>query len=476
FFYFIKNVLMLYFNRQIINSKGRCNYITYHHYFEETNFDFERMKFHIHRGTIYVDAYYIPEVQICPKCGSDSICKNGHITKTVKHCTYYTMLFLVKCHIQGYKCRSCHTIFYENDSFSNPNESLSKESVFIILDKLKQANITFESIAKDCHLSRQNVIDVFDRYIDYSPGELPAIISLDEKHVNKKMTENTYLFIIVDFKNVKIYDIVHSRHKYALEKYFSKIPQVKRDQVQAITMDMWEPYRDVCERYFKKAIIAIDSFHIMETVNRAMDRIRISVEQKFNQKTDNFEENHIYYYMIKKFRYFFVKEFDEISDGYFYVKRLGSKLTKHQIRSYLLDIDDRLKTAYFLTAKYREFNQTCRFANCEEELEILIDDFYSSGLNPFFEVAKTLSTWKPYIINSFHTIPDALSKPNHKNDTPAPRRLSSGAIEGLNAIIEKINVNGNGYSNFFRFRNRCIYVINKDVPIKNSPQKLPKNK
>jgi len=82
-------------------------------------------------------------------------------------------LFIVKCHIQRYKCREYNKNFYEKDTFSNPNETLSKETVFIILEKLKLANATFESVAKDLHISRQNVIDVFDRYIDYSQAPLP---------------------------------------------------------------------------------------------------------------------------------------------------------------------------------------------------------------------------------------------------------------------------------------------------------------
>ena len=82
-----------------------------------------------------------------------------------------------------------------------------------------------------------------------------------------------------------------------------------------------------------------------------------------------------------------------------------------------------------------------------------------------------MSTWKEYIINSFITIPDALSKPKSKDEEPKPRRLSSGPIEGLNATLEIINVNGNEYSNFWRFRNRAIYVINKNVPILNTPKK-----
>ena len=171
-------------------------------YFKDTNFDFERIKYLHHNGFIYVDAYYIPEDQTCPKCGSNNISKNGYKTKTVKHCQY---------------------AFYEKDTFSNPNETISIESVNMIINKLKFETSTFESVARDAHLLRQNVIDVFDRYINYIPGKIPEILSFDEKHINNSLTDNSYVFIILDFRKIQIYDIVFSRHKSKLENYFSKI-------------------------------------------------------------------------------------------------------------------------------------------------------------------------------------------------------------------------------------------------------------
>ena len=150
-------------------TKGRFNYIIYLNYFKDINFDFDKFVLKVANGIIYVDAYYVPGDERCPICGHTDLYRNGKKIKVVKHCTYYTMLFIVKCHIQGYKCKLCNAIFYEKDTFSNPNETLSKESIFIILDKLKFANVTFESVARDLHISRQNVIDVFDQYIDYSP-------------------------------------------------------------------------------------------------------------------------------------------------------------------------------------------------------------------------------------------------------------------------------------------------------------------
>ena len=296
----------------------------------------------------------------------------------------------------------------------------------MIINKLKFETSTFESVARDTHLSRQNIIDIFDRYIDYKPNKLPEILSFDEKHINNSLTSNAYIFIIFDFKEIKIYDIVFSRHKSKLENYFSKIPLSDRLKVKYITIDMWETYLDICKRFFKNSKIAIDSFHVMKMINNALDRIRLIVMQKYNQKTDNLEDNNPFYYVLKKFKYYLLKEYDDLSK------------------------------AYSLASKYREFSRACNIENAREELESLINHFFDSGLSQFFEVAKTLSTRKEYIINSFIRINDCLSKKDN-----SPRRLSNGPIEGINSRIEKININGNGFTNFFRFRNRCIHVINK---------------
>ncbi len=426
-------------------------------YFKDTYFDFDRCKFTTIKGTIYMDAYYIPEDEFCPICGSFDLAKNGTTTKTVKHCVYFTSPIIVKCHIQRYKCKSCNHIFYEKDTFSFPGDSISKESLLMIQDKLRYYNQTFESVARDMHISRKLVIDFFDKYFDYStPTTLPDILCFDEKSINKKMTDNAYMFVLVDFRKVELVDIVSSRHKFVLEKYFSKFSLEERKKVKYITMDMWETYLDVAKTYFKNAIIAIDSFHVMKLINNALDKIRLSVMQKYNLKTQNIDDNDNYYYILKKYRHILLMDFDDISESRKYNKKLKMYVDKFNLRDYIFYIDDNLKKAYNLVQKYREFNKTCSFENAPSELDELINEFFNSNLSPLIEVAKTLSTWREYIINSFITIPDALDKDDK------PRRLSNGPIEGLNSIIDKINLNGNGYTNFFRFRNRCIYCINKN--------------
>lgn len=445
-------------------------------FFKQSNIDFDRSSVTRHKNTIHINAYFISEDEKCPNCNSSNLVKNGHVHKTVKHCVYASSLINVKCNFQNYKCKDCNHIFQEKNLFSPENISFSYESIYAILDALKSPNASFESVAKTFHISRQNVIDLFDRFFTYTPSSsLPSILSFDEKHIGKAITDHSYLFVILDWRNIKIYDVLESRDKYTLWKYFSSIPKEERDKVTHITMDMWQTYKDVSKHFFRNAKIAVDSFHVMENINKAMNKVRTTVMSKYNKKTENLEDNHIYYYFLKKFDYFFTKEFDDITTYPIKVQKLKTKLNKHEIRKYLLDIDERINEAYELTSKYREFNRTANINNCEAELDELINLFLSSSLEQFKEVGRTLSNWREEIINSFITIEDSLTTPKKVDELPVPRRISNGPIEGVNSIIEQVKINGKGYTNFLRFKKRIIYVINKELVFKGSSNKLTKH-
>lgn len=51
------------------------------------------------------------------------------------------------------------------------------------------------------------------------------------------------------------------------------------------------------------------------------------------------------------------------------------------------------------------------------------------------------------------------------------KRLSNDPIEGVNSRIKTILKSANGYTNFNRLRNRIMYSLNKDIPIKEKPKR-----
>ena len=83
-------------------------------------------------------------------------------------------------------------------------------------------------------------------------------MSWDEKNFNKRMTDNPHILTMVNFQNIKIYYILSSRHKNYPTSYFSNIYHNIRNEVEYITINMWESYLDLTRIYFSKDKVAID--------------------------------------------------------------------------------------------------------------------------------------------------------------------------------------------------------------------------
>ena len=116
----------------------------------------------------------------------------------------------------------------------------------------------------------------------------------------------------------------------------------------------------------------------------------------------------------------------------------------------LLSIDPELDRAYSLYHAYASFNSHDFNGNLiavENKLNHFINECRLSGINQFLSLADTLEYWKKEIVNSFAIVDR--------------HRISNGPIEGRNSLIKKILRLANGYDNFYRFRNRIIYSLNR---------------
>ena len=392
----------------------------------------------------------------CPKCGGSENVIQQYRQRKIKHSISTNNPCYIIYKARRYKCKYCNSLFFEKNPFSLHKDSVSLYTTLAVLKDLLRHTNTFSDVANNYNLSIHKVIKIFDEHVEYRRTKLPNIICFDEFYRSRKSKEK-YAFVMADFMKNKIIDIFPSRHKDKLDKYFGKIPKKERDNVDYIIIDMWDTYRDLAELRFENAKIAVDSFHVIKHLNEAMISIRIKIMNKYNKKTSSLLSNDMYYYMIKKFHYFFVKEFDDIYSGPIKIRKLKTKWDKHEIRKYLLSIDPDLEYAYYLKEKYREFNLTADYKTCDEEFDKLIEEFRNSHLEEFREFGKLIKRWRKYIKNSFIRV-------NNK-------RLSNGPMEGINSRIKTILKSANGIKKFFRLRNRVIYSINKDVPLRNINKK-----
>ena len=423
---------------------------------EQFNIKFKKIETSKINNILYCYITLEPTASSCPLCGGTKLFIKDYQTKRIIHSIVTNNPCFIIYKARRYKCKYCNSIFYEHNPFSLKNNKESTYTIYKVLDELKYHTNTFTDVARNLNLSVTTVIRIFDQYVEYHRTKLPNIICFDEVYTSRKSYQK-YAFVMADFMTNNIIEIYSSRHKNKLTQNFSNIPKVERDNVDYIIIDMWDTYRDLGEIYFKNAKIAVDSFHVIKHLNEAIVSIRLKIMRKFDKRTKSLMANDMYYYMLKKFHYFFTKNFEDIYSGQIEIRKYRTKWDKYEIRRYLMSIDPDLNYAYHLKEKYREFNLTASYESCDEELHELINDFRNSHLEEFRTFGNLLNRWKINIKNSFIRV-------NGK-------RLSNGPMEGINSRIKTIMKSANGFRNFNRFRNRVIYSINKNVPIKGTPKK-----
>lgn len=410
-------------------------------------------------NTIYIKTSINRTFYSCPICNSKNIIKNGYNKKTVKHNTdhFWKKVYTIK--IPKYKCKNCNHIFHEKDVLTPINCNYSFPTILSALNSFMNISSTFTSVNKEFNMGNHEFLDIFDKYVvDPKLTYLPEVISFDEKFVNRNICENGYSFVMIDWLNVKILDIISSRHIDKLSSYFSKISPKLRSYVKYITMDMYDTYLRIARIYFNKAIVAVDSFHVLQNLIRAFEKVRNKYLRKYDNGADELENNSEEYYLLKKGKDLLSNIYGNLSNQPKYNKKLHMYISDRTFVNNILKIDKELDKAHTLLQKYLEFNKCSSRDEAEKEIDDLINEFFYSNISSYIEFSKTLSTWKEYILNSFIRVYDPSKKKY--------RRLSEGPIEGLNSQIQKIHMNSTGFKNFSRFRKVVIYKINKKLPYK----------
>ena len=430
---------------------------------EDVNIDLNKSHVDKVNGNLVVTIVLNNDVKCCKFCGSTSFCSHGFIHKKITHSISTNQPCILNYKARRFKCKDCGKTFLEYNPFCQEDEKLSLYTVIKILEKLRSHTSTFTSVAKDLNVSIQTVVNVFDNYVSGTRLKFSEVICIDEIYTNK-LTSKKYSCVVMDFKIKQVIDVYPSRLKIDLIDNFMRIPLEERKLVKYVVIDMWDTYKQVSLDVFPNAIIAVDSFHVIKHLNLAIDMIRLKVMRKYDKGHSRLENAEMYYYMLKKFHYFFNKNFDDIPD-FLKVHKLNSTWDKYEIRKYLLSIDPDLAYAYNLKQEYQEFNYTASFDTCDKELNKLINDFRSSHLKEFQEFGKLLNHWRNEIKNSFIRV-NVKIKDKKRNFIIVKKRLSNGPMEGCNSRIKCLIKNANGYRNFERFRKRVFFSLNKNTPIK----------
>ena len=444
-----------------------------------------------------IDVTLKPTYQSCPNCGSTHPNIKGYYTKTLPYTNIGINPTYIKHKVRRYQCKLCGITYSEPSPFHLDGFKISLPVVMSVLEHLKDPNITFQKCAELHNISNTSVAYIFDNHVKMQTHKLPEYICMDEVYAGTSK-KSKYICVLLDYKTKNPIDVLPSRKKVDLEKYFIRIPIEERDSVRVICTDMYDPYRLVIKDLFPYAIHVIDRFHVAQDLNRQVDRFRIKI---MNQQ----DKNSVNYYLLKHFNFLLFHELDDLLDPNRkrkYNYKLKRYLNYYEVKDLLLAIDPRLEEVVNLKDRLslfydnylisenvevpkvnvpeQKFNkygkqtkksirereiatkwnqkETITLKQAHKILNDLILDFTRCEIEEIQQFARTLLNWENEIINGIRVYKEV----SYKN-------INNAIIENRNKIIKNIKHASNGYKNFERFRNRILYSLRNDSTYRLTP-------
>ena len=435
--------------------------------------DIQNISFSNAGNCAVADVFLRDERTPCPECGNDHVLIKGYQIKMINHGALADRKCLIRYHARRYQCTVCKKTWYEHNPFCFNSMKISALTVKNVLDDLKDSNETFSSVAKRYHISPTSAASIFDQHVRMPRLTLPEYQCWDEAYAFFHRGENSkYVFTILNFQSQDAVDILPSRKKQYLISYFMNIPVEERKRVKMISTDMYSEYRAVIHEVFGGSVIhSCDHYHLSQELSRKVDRVRIRIMKsvpKYKEKGSNIQTDE--YYLLKKFNWLIFKREDtRLKDKLLIFdpnreRKMNYKLQRmlnyYDIRTMIEAIHPDLKAAWRLKDDLVDFYDNNTYDTAPEALNVLIRKFRESGVPEMIEFARTLRNWYQEIVNSFIIV-----KYSYKVDKDtgqvvvSAQKLNNGLMECKNGILKQIKGNANGYANWDRFRNRCLYVL-----------------
>ena len=196
-------------------------------------------------------------------------------------------------------CPRCGMVFESLDQ-ATLGLRMTKCLVRYILDLCKV--MTIQEIADHLGLDWKTVKEIHQealtkKYSDKNIG-YPVLLAIDEMAIKKR---HHYLTIIINWVTGAVLFVAKGRRSDTMKGFFATLTDKQQSKIQAVAIDMWDPYIKVGIETYPHATIVFDQFHAVSSFDRITDRVCTNAYKEESRK-----ENEI----IKGSKYMLLKNRD----------------------------------------------------------------------------------------------------------------------------------------------------------------------
>jgi len=244
-------------------------------------------------------------------------------------------------------------------------------------------------------------------------------LGLDEKSFKRG---HSYITLLTDLEQSRVLEVEEDRTREAAGKLWDSLSPAQKATVEAVAMDMWEPYIQTVRQQVPHADVVHDKFHVSKYLNEAVDKVRRQEHKELLSRGDETLKGsrQLWLYNPQNFSPDQASEFAALKELHLKVARAWAA-----------------KELFTKFWQYRETGWARRF----------FKDWFGwisrSRLKPMIAVARLL---KRHLENLL---------------TYLKHRITNAVTEGLNSKIQSLKSAARGFRNFQNYRTRILFFCGK---------------
>jgi len=194
---------------------------------------------------------------ICHGCGQKVCGVHSWVERTVRDLNMATARVWIRCRYRKLFCPQCQGIHIEDLELFHPYLRVTRRMAHYVYQLCRM--LTVSDVARHLGLNWKTVKDIDKYYLerDYGQPDLNGlrILAVDEISIRKG---HRYLTVVMDYLSGRVVFVGKDRKAETLKRFFNQLSREQLDGIEAVVMDMWDPFI----KAVKKKCLKLKSYSI----------------------------------------------------------------------------------------------------------------------------------------------------------------------------------------------------------------------
>jgi len=213
--------------------------------------------------------------QACPHCLRPTAQVNQYTQRQVRDLDISGRQVWLAVRMRQFSCPDCERYFTERLPFAEPGKSHTHRQAKWIFDCC--ARQPFTEVGALLDVNAKTVERIYYRQVQANldlPARYAAVRRLGIDEIAHRKGKASYCCVLVDLDRNIALDVLPKRTKKTLIAHFERLGPEFCTQIESVSFDMWPTYSTISKRFFPQAVHVVDRFHVVKTLNKALDVFR----------------------------------------------------------------------------------------------------------------------------------------------------------------------------------------------------------